>query len=177
MMSCQMLLIYNKNTTREGNIETIELLDRASTSTTLDIRKGSQHPHGLLKKQLGIGLATASAILLLNLSLHVLIWSLTRAKSIYGTASVFTGDCKKSRRILVTITILINTLSTIPLAVCNNAAQYVSSSTRAEIDTAHRKGRWLHIGVHSFANLRGIAKKRTAVWLILVSSSIPLHLL
>lgn len=162
----------HKNTTGEENIETVELL--STTSTTLSTLKSSKPPHGLLKKQLGIGLTTATAILLLNLSLF--IWSLSRTRSIYGTASVFTGDCKKSRRILVAITLLINIFSTILLGVCNNAAQYVSSPTRGEIDAAHRKGRWLHIGTHSFNNLRGIAKKRTIIWALLVSSSLPLHL-
>jgi len=162
----------HKTTIGEEDVETVELL--SATSTTLSTLKSPKPPHGLLRKQLGIGLATATAILLLNLSL--LMWSLSRTRSIHGTAPIFTGDCRKSRRILVTITLLINIFSTILLGVCNNAAQYVSSPTRGEIHAAHRKGRWLHIGTHSFNNLRGIAKKRTIVWALLVSSSLPLHL-
>ncbi|KAH7310596.1 hypothetical protein B0I35DRAFT_412089 [Stachybotrys elegans] len=70
----------------------------------------------------------------------------------------------------------INIMSTLLLGASNNCAQLLSAPTRQDIDKAHSRGRWLDIGVGSVRNLRYIPVWRGFLWLILLLSSIPLHL-
>ncbi|KAJ9636341.1 hypothetical protein H2199_008016 [Coniosporium tulheliwenetii] len=73
--------------------------------------------------------------------------------------------------------VLINILSTIMLTASNYCMQLLSAPTRDEVARAHRHGQGLDIGIISLRNLRYISKRRTALWLSLALSSIPLHLL
>ncbi|EMD01069.1 hypothetical protein BAUCODRAFT_144643 [Baudoinia panamericana UAMH 10762] len=50
-------------------------------------------------------------------------------------------------------------------------------ATRAEVDAAHVKGKWLAIGVPSLRNILRMSKWKAAWWTLLVLSSFPLHLL
>lgn len=54
--------------------------------------------------------------------------------------------------------------------------QRLSAPTRTEVEDAHMKDDWLDIGVPSFRNLRFINWWRTLGWVLLVVSSLPLHL-
>jgi hypothetical protein len=55
--------------------------------------------------------------------------------------------------------------------------QVISSPTRQEVDSAHRRSKWLDIGIPSLRNLFWIKKIQVFLWAILAVSSIPLHLL
>jgi len=140
-----------------------------------DASSNRARPGHLLKKTISIGLAIAFIVFVINLA--VLIWALTRSKTIYGSSTFYEGNCATSRHISFAISLLINLLSTLLLAASNNAGQYVSSPTRAEIDTAHDRGQWLYIGSFSFRNLRYIGWKRILLWLGFMCTSFPLHLL
>lgn len=54
--------------------------------------------------------------------------------------------------------------------------QCLGSPTREEVDKAHSKGRFLHLGVPSIHNIRGIGFSRKLLWLSLGLSAFPLHL-
>ena len=54
--------------------------------------------------------------------------------------------------------------------------QRLASPTRRELDKAHKKHKWLDIGVPSFRNLFFINKWRSLGWVVLAASSLPLHL-
>jgi hypothetical protein len=94
-----------------------------------------------------------------------------------GTAVLFSGPCSKTAMITNVSHLLINILSTLLLAVSNNCAQLLSSPTRAEVDKAHKSGRWLHIGGFSYRNIPWISPWRTLGCCFLILSSFPLHLL
>lgn len=106
-----------------------------------------------------------------------LIWTYTKhgIDSRYG--AVQRGACAQSKSIDSWLHALINILSTAILSASSIFAQTFSSPTRAEIDVAHAKKQWLHIGLLSFRNMRHIAKKKTVVVLILLLTSLPFHLL
>lgn len=55
--------------------------------------------------------------------------------------------------------------------------QVLSAPNRAEVDRAHASRHWLHIGVPNFHNLMRIAPDRSILWIMLMFSSLPLHLL
>lgn len=94
-----------------------------------------------------------------------------------GIADLKTGDEAKISRWNTGYHIAINALSTILLSASNYTMQVLSSPTRADVDKAHKKGNWLWIGLLSPRNLKAIPLKRKLLWLMMASSSIPLHLL
>ena len=55
--------------------------------------------------------------------------------------------------------------------------QRLSAPTRKDLNKAHRAYQWLDIATPSFRNLGYIDHWRTAAWLMLAISSLPLHLL
>lgn len=54
--------------------------------------------------------------------------------------------------------------------------QILSAPNRAELDRAHTQRIWLHIGVPNLRNLRHIGRSRLVLWLLLLFTSVPLHL-
>lgn len=93
-----------------------------------------------------------------------------------GVADLIRGDRSTARRWNTGLHLFINILSTMLLSGSNYTMQVMGSPTRNEIDMAHRKGDWLVIGLLSTRNWKRIAGKRVMPSVILVLSSIPLHL-
>ena len=168
-------LTSSTSRTKTVDGESVELLERAAGGPHDDESTQVATPCHLLRKQIGLSLTLASVVLVVNIALFA--WAMTKTRNLDGTLTFFTGDCNKSKRLSIGITVIINILSTLLLAASNNAAQYITAPTRAELDAAHRWGQWLHIGTLSFRNLGYISWKRTMVWAVLVCSSLPLHLL
>jgi hypothetical protein len=121
------------------------------------------------------GLVLAVIVLLVNIS--ILAWTYSRLHVQNSTAVLFTGSCAKTSTITAAAELAINILSTLLLAASNNCGQLLISPTRTEIDSAHEKGVWLHVGITSARNFKGIGKWRIAMWAVLFVSSVPLHLL
>jgi len=149
----------------------------SSDSPALHEKDDIKPPHTLLRKSLSLGLCIAVIVLVVNSSL--LIWSISRTGSLTGGGSttLYEGSCIISKRVSIAAALIINVLSTVLLAVSNNAAQFLCAPTRSEIDAAHEAAGWLDIGQMSFRNLRKIAKRRFMLWILLLLSSWPLHML
>lgn len=94
-----------------------------------------------------------------------------------GISDLVYGGSKTISSWSIVFHLLINVFSTILLAASNYTMQVLSSPTRADLDRAHANGDWLDIGLLSWRNLRRIPRGRMVLWLLLASSSIPLHLL
>ena len=94
-----------------------------------------------------------------------------------GIATIYTGKCAFASRLTTGLQLLINILSSALLGASSYCLQQLGAPTRDEIDEAHGKGKWLHVGVLSLRNLPNISKRRQVVWLSLAISSIPLHFL
>lgn len=90
---------------------------------------------------------------------------------------IFQGDCSLADTLGTVLHALINALSTGLLAASNVCMQMLLSPTRSEIDRAHERRSWLHIGYSSFGNFRYVAVGRRVAWVLLAVSSVPLHLL
>ncbi|KAI0596324.1 hypothetical protein F4775DRAFT_314839 [Biscogniauxia sp. FL1348] len=54
--------------------------------------------------------------------------------------------------------------------------QVLNSPTREEINAAHFRGSWMGIGIPSVRNAFRVSKFKTCCWLVLLLSSIPIHL-
>lgn len=123
-----------------------------------------------------VGCGASGLVLIINFSILLV------AASRYGGFKNGIGTLAKGlpasmSRLSTAYHILINLLSTVLLTSSNYCMQVLCSPTRNEIDAAHRKGRWLNIGVLSPHNLRFIRARRVLLWWILGLSSLPLHLL
>lgn len=82
-----------------------------------------------------------------------------------------------AKRLNAWLHLLINILSALLLAGSNTFMQLFSAPTQQEVDRAHVRRIWLHIGVLGIRNWRGIAKRKALVSLLLALTSIPFHLL
>lgn len=124
---------------------------------------------------LGIGILLAFAVLICNV-----VW-LVWTQQHYSTAGRYgiiqQGDCSRSKSLDTGLHALINILSTALLTASSGFVQAFSSPTRAEIDAAHARKQWLHIGSISLRNMRYISKRKSAVVLLLLATSLPFHLL
>jgi hypothetical protein len=94
-----------------------------------------------------------------------------------GTAVMLEGNCEQVKNLDRWMHLGINIVSTILLCCSNYCMQSISAPTRAELVRAHENKTWLHIGVQSFRNLRHISRERMVLWILLLMSSVPLHLL
>ncbi|KAI0100684.1 hypothetical protein F4776DRAFT_649322 [Hypoxylon sp. NC0597] len=91
----------------------------------------------------------------------------------------YAGDCDNGNvtQVNIALHLLINVVSTLVLASSNFFMQVVNSPSREEVNAAHLKGSWLGIGVPSARNFFHVSKFKTLCWIVLLASSIPIHLL
>lgn len=118
---------------------------------------------------------TSGVVFIVNLALTVWVGLKYGLEDGFGT--IQHGHCKETKDLSLWLHVIINGLSTILLSASNCTMQCLASPTREEIDYAHRRGMWLDIGVPSMRNLSKISRTRVIIWVILVLSSVPLHLL
>ncbi|KAK2882551.1 hypothetical protein FQN49_000236 [Arthroderma sp. PD_2] len=122
-------------------------------------------------------MASISGILVLGFNLGLLLWAVPRYNLSNGRGVLYDGDCEQVQRLTVGLHLVINILSTILLSASNFTMQCLNAPTRRDIDQAHKKLDWLDIGVLSVRNFHRIPRKRSLLWIILVLSSVPLHLM
>ncbi|KAK2058645.1 hypothetical protein LY76DRAFT_513819, partial [Colletotrichum caudatum] len=91
--------------------------------------------------------------------------------------SLYDGDCETEKRLDQGLRLLINLCSTGILTASNFCMQLQAAPTRGEIDSAHREGQWLDIGVPSLRNWRYIGRWRQVTWALPAMSSLPIHLM
>ena len=89
--------------------------------------------------------------------------------------TLFDGNCGQAKSISAWLQLAINVLSTVLLGASSYCMQCLSSPTREEVDKAHSKGDYLHLGVPSIHNILGIGLYRKYLWLSLGLSALPLH--
>lgn len=90
---------------------------------------------------------------------------------------IYDGSCDMAGRWNTGLHIIINIISTCTLATSNYCMQTLVAPTRDEIDIAHAKCRWLDVGGSSFRNLFAISYARLGLWIVLLLTATPLHLL
>jgi hypothetical protein len=132
------------------------------------------------KVSLIAGACACIAVLIVNLG--VTIWStLNLEGSENGIKTsrriIYEGSCSTTRELSIAIHLVINIFGSILLAASNYGMQCLSAPTRADVDKAHARHRWVDIGIPSFHNLRKVSGSRATLWWLLVFSSLPLHLL
>lgn len=122
----------------------------------------------------------ASLILFLNIVLTVCaaILSYSRFESQTSTSAVlYKGNCPFTQDCARWLHFLINILSTLMLAASNYCMQCLSSPSRRQVDIAHVRRQWLDIGVGSLKNLKHVRGERLILWILLLVSSLPIHMM
>lgn len=118
-----------------------------------------------------------SFVLLLNIILAGLAMSRTYDSKLSEASPIYKGDCSNSKGWATGLHLIINALSTIMLAATNYCMQCLGAPSRADTDYAHARQRWLEIGTSSIRNLRFFGRRHIILWLLLLVSSLPIHLL
>ncbi|KAI1412406.1 hypothetical protein F5Y13DRAFT_180178 [Hypoxylon sp. FL1857] len=82
----------------------------------------------------------------------------------------YEGDCDNGNvfQVNIALHLLINVVSTLMV---------LNSPSREEVNAAHFKSSWVGIGVPSARNVLHVSKFKSLCWVILLASSIPIHLL
>jgi hypothetical protein len=123
----------------------------------------------------------ASGILFINIIFIAVAAGLARkhptSLQFSGSQVFYEGSCNLTKRWNVVFHLIINILSTVILAASNYCMQSLVAPTREEVDMCHAKGKWLDIGTASIRNLFSIDKLRVVLWLILMITATPFHLL
>ncbi|KAI6598771.1 hypothetical protein MCOR06_001481 [Pyricularia oryzae] len=120
-------------------------------------------------------LLACTCALILSISLFLSV-SWQEQHSFFGTSPIHRGRCKDTSRLSIILHLLLNIISTGIVASSNFFMQIVTSPSRPEIDSAHEYLRSVDIGLQSLRNVRWLSRSKKMCWLILLLSSMPIHL-
>jgi hypothetical protein len=115
------------------------------------------------------------AALIVNIGVYAWLFRTYDAK--HGTATIYRGSCNAIRGANTGVHVALNIVSTLILGASTYAMQGMTAPTRAEVDVAHAKGKWVEIGTQSVRNLFHTRRRNTWVWALLAVTSLPFHLL
>nr|KMM71628.1 hypothetical protein CPAG_07931 [Coccidioides posadasii RMSCC 3488] len=110
------------------------------------------------------------------LTIALLAWSSAKLGTINGNVILFRGNCATTKKANIWLHLLLNVFSTGILASSNFFMQVLSSPSRSEVDSAHRKSISLEVGVPSIRNLFFISNFKKICSFLFFLSSIPVHL-
>ncbi|KAJ5935041.1 hypothetical protein N7466_004588 [Penicillium verhagenii] len=123
----------------------------------------------------------AGAVLFLNIILALVAFGIGYSKKAnkgqFEMVELYQGSCNVSNRMATVLHLMINVLSTVLLGVSNYTMQCLGAPSRADVELAHQKHKWLDIGTFSIRNLGVMNWKRRTLWGLLLLSSVPIHML
>jgi len=115
--------------------------------------------------------------LVLLVHIAFLIWIYTNLQIRHGVAEISSGTCPHTSRVAAYAHFATNAFAVLLFAVGTHASQILLSPTRSEVENAHARDRWLHIGVGGLRNMKWIHKRRLIKAVVLLAASILLSLL
>ncbi|KAK7965137.1 hypothetical protein PG988_010141 [Apiospora saccharicola] len=128
--------------------------------------------------------AHVNCTILAAMSVTLLACTISALKHTHGAMRTYmfyegtcAGDGSGAARVNLALHLVINVVSTAVLASSNFFMQVLNAPSRREVDKAHRRGTFLGIGVPSVRNAWHISRFKTWCWVVLLLSSVPIHLL
>ena len=115
-----------------------------------------------------------SAILLINVGW--LLWACKHYGLLGGYGTIQLGDCDVSESLNLWLHLAINVLSTGLLLGSSAFMAAATAPSREEVDLAHRKRKWLSIGLLSPRNLSSVSVQKVLACTLLALTSLPVHL-
>ncbi|RAH64743.1 uncharacterized protein BO66DRAFT_415656 [Aspergillus aculeatinus CBS 121060] len=150
--------------------------NRGGISTRVQRPPGQEWMQGaLLCAYIATAIASVNFIFIL-IAMGIGYSKRTTAHS-FSRLRLYHGHCNRTSHWATAIHIIINLFSTALLAASSHAMQCVGAPTREDVDQEHKQRRWLDIGVVSWRNFRIMNPKRKVLWLLLLLSSTPIHML
>jgi hypothetical protein len=122
-------------------------------------------------------LNTIFVCLILVVYLAFLTWIYTNLQVRHGVADVFSGSCPQASRVVTYAHFATNAFAVLLFATGIHAVQLLLSPTRAEVEYAHARERWLHIGVGGLRNMKWVHKRRLVKAVVLLTTSMLLPFL
>ena len=118
------------------------------------------------------------AALIFAIQLSVTVWAvLTFPPDQRGTGTFIWGDCSSIGTADSLMHVALNVISALFLGVGHYCMQILVAPFREELDSAHRKGQAMEIGVPSVENLKHIEKKRAVGWAVIGAIATLLNVL
>ena len=145
--------------------------------TATSAKNGTQFGRHFQGWRMGVTLCAITTGVVLVINLSVMVWVAAGTDFKESLRTLQQGSCKKTKDMSLWLHLAINALSTLLLGASNYTMQCLSSPTREEINAAHRKHKWLDIGVPSLRNLKHISRGKLILWCLMALSSVPIHLL
>ncbi|CAG8936452.1 unnamed protein product [Penicillium salamii] len=99
------------------------------------------------------------------------------ADSLLLFSTAYSGSCSLVKSWAISLHLLINLLSTIALATSSYCMQVLVAPPGEQVDLCHARGKWLDIGIPGIRNLTIVGPFRVGLWLILLLTSKPFHLM
>lgn len=124
----------------------------------------------------GLLRAFLASLLALVANICVFAWLLRRNNPEHGSGTIHTATCGEISTLETGIKVALNVVSTLILGASTYAMQGTTAPTRAEVDVAHKRGKWLEIGTQSWRNLSYVSRRHATIWSVLAFTSLPLHL-
>ncbi|KAF1931586.1 uncharacterized protein M421DRAFT_55896 [Didymella exigua CBS 183.55] len=124
----------------------------------------------------GLLRAFLASLLALIANVCVFAWLVRRNNPEDGTGTIHTAACGAISTLETGIKVALNVISTLILGASTYAMQGTTAPTRDEVQSAHKKGKWLEIGTQSWRNLSYVSKRHATIWSVLAFTSLPLHL-
>ncbi|KIW04859.1 uncharacterized protein PV09_04041 [Verruconis gallopava] len=171
-------------TDQDGNFQYAALQSRkreASTNKSHDVsstNRGRTWKQKMSGWRFGAILFAIAALIVLVANVCIAIYAV-RESGASATADfkpIYTGDCARTKALNTWLHLTINVLSSILLSGSNYCMQVLSAPSRKNVDEAHAARKWLDIGIPSLRNLRVMTPKRRALWVLILITSAPLHL-
>ncbi|KAL4915394.1 hypothetical protein BDW62DRAFT_125090 [Aspergillus aurantiobrunneus] len=141
-----------------------------------EIQPGQEWVKGAMLCAWGTALIAVLNVILAVVAIGM-SYSKTTGDKHFTYAELYQGDCSVTGTWTTGMHLVINVLSSILLAASNYVMQCLSAPSRADVDKAHSRGDWLDIGTLSLRNLWVMDAKRKIIWVLLLVSSLPIHML
>ncbi|PYI07679.1 hypothetical protein BO78DRAFT_428803 [Aspergillus sclerotiicarbonarius CBS 121057] len=122
------------------------------------------------------GLILAINLILIIVAL-VLAYRRKTNQGQFQKAELYIGQCTRSSHWATGLHVAINVLSTILLGASSYVMQCLGAPSRTDIDLAHAKSQWLDVGTFSIRNFRVMDRRRKILWLLLLVTSTPIHMI
>ncbi|KAH0351248.1 hypothetical protein KCU83_g4597, partial [Aureobasidium melanogenum] len=155
-----------------GFSETIQLIDKPPDLNNVR-QPRRQYRKGWRGGMLWDILATV-VVLVSSLAITTLVSRQTETSP--GIHVLYQGSCSTSKHINTGTHVVMNVLSTLLLGASNFCMTVLSSPTRKEVDYWHSRKVPMDIGINSVRDLFKVSITRRIPWLVLVCTSVPLHL-
>lgn len=109
--------------------------------------------------------------------LAFLMWIHNNLHLISGVAKLFSGTCYQAPKTAAYAEFATCAFSVLLFAAGSHGVQLLLSPTRDEVENAHSRDRWVHVGIGGLRNMKWVSKRRLVRAILLAATSILLPFL